>query len=761
MRPGRNPQNSELTCESFNGRKIVAVEPQQGQYYTVTSDEEPMPLMEYWPILLRGKWIVLSATILGVLAAVLYTIPQTPIYQARASVEIQNFNENYLNMKNVDPTASSGYAAADAYFQTQIQILKSRTLVGRVIDRLNLDKRPEFTSSQGDVSRWRELLGLPQPGEMPARERALNRAIRDLSVKGTPNTRIAEIKFDSTDAQLAADFLNVLSSEYVSANLEGRLRSTEGTSSFLNGQIKELKIQLEKSEDGLQNYARANGLMFTSEKDSVAEEKLRQYQAELSKAQADRVNKQSQFELTSSSPVDTLADVVNDATLRDYQVKLTDLHRQVAELGSLLTPAHSRVQRLTAQVSQLEAAQKAHRMNIIRRVRNDFDAALRREKLLEADYANQVRLVTNQSAKSVHYNILKREVDTNRQLYESMLQSVKEAGVASAMRASNVRVVDAATVPSRPYKPNHLLSAVLGFLFGTLIGVGVVILREVTDRRLQDVGDAAFYLGIPELGAIPGARFGVSAGSRDEAVDPVRKSVELAVWKKRDSLFTESFHTTLTSIMFSRSAEPGAQLLVFTSPNPGEGKTTVATNLALALAQVNQRVLLIDGDMRRPRLHSIFSLENGFGLSGLLRQSDYLDEDVISNTIQDTEVPGLWVLPSGPTSKNTHNLLYSARATELLQGLRPHFDVIIVDTPPMLQMSDARVIGRLADTVILVLRMGKTTRDAAVAARRRFQADGTEVLGFIANDWNPKRASSYNPYEDAYSVYQKRPAENC
>ena len=296
------------------------------------------------------------------------------------------------------------------------------------------------------------------------REEVLRLVTKNLKVSTEANTRLVEILYDSKDPQLAADFVNALTAEFIQQNLEARWKTTQQTGEWLTHQMEDVRIKLEKSEDELQSYAHASGLLFTSEKvgsqlieGNVAEDKLRQLQEELSKAHGDRVAKQSVYELVSSAPPESLPEVLDDKTLEDYQVKLTDLRRQLAELSSSLTPAHPAVKKVQAQVTSLESALQKERANVVQRIRNEYESAYRRENLLAANYASQARLVSEQAAQVAHYNILKSDVDTNRQLYDSMLRNVEEAGMTSALRASNIRVVDSAIPPTRPYKPQPAL----------------------------------------------------------------------------------------------------------------------------------------------------------------------------------------------------------------------------------------------------------------------------------------------------------------
>jgi uncharacterized protein involved in exopolysaccharide biosynthesis len=321
------------------------------------------------------------------------------------------------------------------------------------------------------------------------------------------NARIVEIYCDSVDPKLAAEYANAMAQEYITDSMESRWRATQNTGEWLTRQIEDLKIKLEKSEDELQNYSQSAGLLFTGdkEKENVNEEKLRQLQQELLKAQTDRIAKQSKYELAKSIPVESLPEALDDDTVRSTQSKLADLRRQLAELSSNLTPQHYKVQRVEAQIAELETSFKQDLANIRTRVNNDFDAATRREKLLAADYEAQRTLVVDQASKVTHYNILKREVDTNRQLYDAMLQRVKETGVAAAMKASGIRILDTAVPPGGPYKPNLRRSVMTGCMAGLFLGVVLVFLRERADRSLQQPGDAAFYLNLPELGVIPSA----------------------------------------------------------------------------------------------------------------------------------------------------------------------------------------------------------------------------------------------------------------
>lgn len=746
------------------------------QYVNRFEDDSDAGFLSYWRMLARHKGALLVAAFVGTLTGLLIALPQTPLYQAKVSLEIQGLNENFLNMKDFSPTSTGGGYYPEFDIQTQVKILESRSLLERVVAKLNKQKRAEPAREKDRVAAWGNALHLSS-AQPPARFSAVVAAL-PVRVKSSNTNRIVEVFCDSADPQLAADFANTLASEFIEQNLETRWKATERTGEWLTRQLADLKIKLEKSEDQLQAYAKATQLLFTGdkEKENVAEEKLRQMQAELTRAQGDRAAKQSKYELASSAPAESLPEVLDDPYLKDYQVKLSDLRRQMAELSASLTPAHYKVRRVEAQIAELDSDLKKNRANILNRIHNEFQAAERREKLLASDYAAQSALVSEQAGKAIHYNILKREVDTNRQLYETMLQRVKEAGVASAMRASAIQVVDPATLPAAPYRPNFPRNAAMGLLAGLFVGVAFLILRERADRTLQQPGDTALYLQLPELGVVPAAKVDRVTGAygrprrsdrspgaglsitRSEA--PEEERLELVTWRHKPSLMADSFRATLTSIIFSGKYSAQSRVLVLTSANPGEGKTTVVTNLAIALAEIRKRVLLIDADLRRPRIHELFDLRNDAGLSDVLRDPNPLDGRLLDVLVQGTEVPGLYALPSGLVENSASNLLHSMRLLELLNQLRSLFDAVLIDTPPMLHLPDARVLGKLSDAVILVLRAGETTRDAALAARQRFRQDGTLVLGAILNGWNPAvngYGYHYKYYDSYYARHYSRP----
>jgi capsular exopolysaccharide synthesis family protein len=780
-----NPPKASLV-PSPNHSKGLSNRPYQGSAYGFESesDDSANGLMDYWRVLKRNANKIILASLLGLVIGFAIGIPMKAIYRAKTALEILTINEDFMNMKQANPTTTNDNSYDTSEEATQAKLLESPALIKRVTSKLddlpNTHVRPKLgIPPQG----WRSWVHLPVPTQLTPREQMLAKAAASIKIRPTPRTRVLEITIDSTDPQLAMKFANTLTEEYMAQNMEARWSTNQRTSEWLRRELEDARDKLRRSEDALQTYARGSGLIFTDETTNVATEKLQQVQQSLSGATSDRIAKQSRFELAQNSPPDSLADVLNDTGLRETQSKINDIKRQIADLGAVFNPEYTKIKRLEAELETLQSAFDHSRTDILSRIRTDYEEARRKENLLAAAYKSQAFEVTGQDEKAIQYNILKRDVDSNRQLYDTMLQQMKEASIASAMRASNVRVVDPADLPNSPVSPNFQINSAIGALTGLLLSIAVVTVKEHADRTLQQPGDIKTWIDLIELGTVPNASIehqkstygpsnrkasiassapalGYARIESERGGVTVQEAVELVTLQKKPSLIAEAFRSTLTSILFVGDNGSRPRVLVFTSANAADGKTTVASNLAIAAAEIRCKVLVIDADLRRPRMHQVFDVPNERGLSDLL-QSD--SDEGYAEHVKHTSIPYLHLLPAGPSTHAAAHLLYSPNFASLLAQFRSEYDMILIDTPPMLQMTDARVVGRIADAVILVARSGKTTRDAMIAAKDRLEEDRTRILGTVLNDWDPKRSPGgyYGYYQGAhYGSYRYAPAKS-
>jgi len=767
LNPGSPPQLWFPQNESFNGNSHET--------------DESAELLRYLQVLKTHWYLVLLAAFLGILAGVFVTLKQTPIYQARTSLAVQN------NQTSITSTRSDLVQQDDV--QTHIKLLQSRTLRDRVVQKLQPSKEPKETippeeeqvkrtESTADtevknpppvpqITTWQTIVDLVKPSEpVPPAERAFGMAVGSFKATALKDASIIVITSDSTDPYLAARSANTLAAQYMEQKLEERWNTFQNTGEWLGKAHEELRAKLEKSEARLQEYARSSGLLYTAEDHSVAEEKLSQLQAELSRAQAERITKEAQYKLTTSKSPESLPEVLDSGPLGQYQVQLADLRRQMADLSTSLTPAHPKVIKIQAQINELQSTLARERNNVIGRIRNEYESASARERLLANSYASQTGLVSHQAEKAIQYNLLKREVDTNRQLYQATLLKGKEASVDSALKASSLRVIDPAVTPLYPIKPNVVINLVLGLLAGVFLGAGFLLLREFLNRSIRVPGEAVAFLSVPELGVIPASQmeqdglvgrlqrllqsrngFPSASSGRGNGNDP--ECVELATWHQKPSVLAESFRATLASLLFSQANGNKTQVIAITSSSPSEGKTTIVSNLSIALAEIGRRVVIVDADLRKPRLHKVFGQANSWGLHEVLQESVPLLEYPCETLTRKTDIPNLSVVVSGRATGSVANLFHSARLPELLKRLRQDYDFVLIDLPPMIHLADSRVLGRLADGVILVIRSGKTQQKLAAASVHRFHSDGTRVLGTILNDWNPKASSQAHYYNDS------------
>lgn len=718
-------------------------------------------LMDIWSLFWRHKITIAAFAAAGAVIGLLAASSQPALYQAKALVEIQDLNDNFLDMQDVTATSSGAGSQAHTELQTQVRILESRAVVEAARDRLLSlagEQTPKTQPEHSLLSLFRGL-GLKRVTRENGPEKAIQVASGSLQVQSFDGSRVLEILCDSTDPRIAAGFANALVDEYISRSLKSRWETARQTEQWLDHRLAEARANLEDAEDGLRSYIRERGLFVTPDQHRLEAERLGQFQQALARAQEDRFARQSMHELAGSGHPEAIPEVLDDGALQQYRSKLVDLRRQYAELSSLYTDQHHLVKQVVAQIGALEPILEHEREARVNRIHNEYEAAVRREKLLAETYRQQKELVLRQADVAVEYNLLDRDVQTARQIYETLLQRVKEAGLASAMTASPAQVIDRATPPKAPYKPSTALSAVMGLLSGAFVGIVLVFVRDQTDERLRQPGDAALHLDIPELGVIyKSARLagaGLYRGStlvlrvawrRDSeptAVTPkntkpgIPARIELGAWQRRQSRWAECFRATRTSILFHGGDRGRMKSLVVTSPSPGEGKTTVACNLAIAMAETGRRTLLVDADLRKPRLHDIFGFSGSRGFSDLLQADESPARLAAGAFVRETSVPRLSVLPSGVLNDDGSALLHSERTVELLRSLEREFDLVILDTPPLLPVSDGRVLARFVDAAVLVLRLQESMRGDAQLAAAQLQADGSRLLGVVLNAWKP------------------------
>jgi polysaccharide biosynthesis transport protein len=729
--------------------------------------ESAAGLLDYWRLLVHHKVAVLGASLGGLLLGILIGVPMRPVFRASTTLEVLKANDDFMNTRPTQSAVPGTDSENISEEETQATLLQSDPLLARVCAKLNPNPTPPAHYA---TSGWRGRFHMMESVKPSAREKLLAKAVKSLKVTNAPRTRVLSIDVDSADSQLALDFTNILVQEFIKQNIDARWASTQQTGDWLSHEINDTRTKLKNSEDALQAYARSSNLFFINTDNDkqtnigIGTEKLRELQQQLSVATADRIAKQSVFELARNSPPEALADVLNDPSLQSLSSRLDDATRQVASLRAVYNSGYTKLQQAEAEVIPLRDAFTKRRAALLQRIETDYQSSARREKLLSAAYDAQTREVSGEDERAVQYNILKREVESNQQLYDTMLQQMKQTSIAMALHASNVRVVDGAYLQDQPVFPNFKLNAALGFLGGIICSVGFIFVRESTDRTLRQPGDVKLWASLPELGVIPRLQYPTSRSTwalvtKGGAALKYGKSNQSPVLNQRPDLLTladgwnkptsmvEAFHSALTSILLAGENHGTGRVLVFTSVGPADGKTSVVSNIAIAAAKSGRKVLLVDADLRRPRIHDVFGLRRFGGIT------EILSSEAVSThwpaLVQPTKFPGLSVITAGKSRPTSTNSFYSLEFSSLLGVWGGEYDLVLIDTPPATHITDARVIGAMADGVVLVARAEQTTRDSLIALQERFMEDRIHLLGCILNDWDPSRSEHVYPFYSA------------
>ena len=574
---------------------------------------------------------------------------------------------------------------------------------------------------------------------------------------------MVEVNFESVDRRLAATVVNTLAEEYIEHNLEAKWNATQKASGWLQQQLSTLKAQLEASETALQDYAAAHSILFVEERKDITTEKLARLEDELTNAEADRIHRQSMAMLVEDSVRrgGPLLGSLNSEAYENYRTNLSELRREHSQLLVTFAPAYPKVRRVQKQIEELEKSLEGERARLLSAVREAHQLARGRETLLRSAALSQRRKVNRLSDDFIQYNILKRDAETNRDLYEGLLQRLKQAGVSAGLRASNVAVLDPAETPQKPYRPKKLLNLVLALSAGLLLGVGLAFVKDHMNTIVRTPEEVERTTGLALLAVIPRSRRKLTRKVGTRPYRKERSSPDLPLmtfsngttgtkgahrsngangsnghgvpesglvkWAPEQGL-SEAYRTLRSSVLLGW--DESMRRILVTSSQPEEGKTSVSLNLACSLAQLGRRVLVIDADMRRPNCNKQLGVSLEYGLTDYLQGLSELDQ-----IITKTPIAGLSLVPAGRSSSVASDLLYSPRLVSLLQEAGRRYEHVVVDSPPSLVLSDARTISRLVEGVILVV-SDKTERGSLLRTKQTFDDAGVHFLGFVMNRVN-------------------------
>jgi polysaccharide biosynthesis transport protein len=705
------------------------------------SPREPH-LYDYLLILRKHQWLILSFMLAVVTITTIGTFRMQPVYVATSRIEIDRENSNILPFQGTDPYDSM--MDLDNYIETQSRILTSETLALQTIRSGVLSGQADFSGdpSVSDALTTGSLANMKPPPEMGA-------FLTGLSVKRVSNSRLLDISFESTSPLLAAQIVNAHIKNFIEQNFQSRYEATARASTWLTDQLNELKIRVQKSEDARIAYERQNQIWsLDGDKQNVATQRLSDLNRQLTDAQSDRMRKQSLFEYAKAGDSDSVPQIRDNPAVQDLVRKRTEVYSQYADALNQYGPNFPKVQRLQSQLKEIDASTDKEKKTAMGRMESDYREAHQREELLAQALEQQKVEVNQMSERMVQYSILKREAEANKALYDGLLTKLKEAGISAGLRSSNIRVVDPAMVPAYPSRPAKSRNILLSFLVGLVGGIGLALLREYMDNTIKSPDDIETLARLPSLAVVPAfsefngdrSRVKLLKGASSNGHD---KRIELVAQHLPKSQISEAFRALRTALLLSQADHP-PQVILVTSALPREGKTTAAANLAVTLAQLGDRTLLIDADLRKPGVGRLLNLGSGkyAGLSSYLAGVSSLD----LVTIQHPAIPNLSAIPTGPLPPNPADLLSSHSLTDAIAELRAKFKFIVIDSPPILAATDAVILSVKTDGVLLVVRSGETPKEAFVRTRDLLLSVKCRLLGVVLNAVDSSAPDYYYSY---------------
>src|SRR5271156_1878212 len=719
------------------------------------SPREPH-LYDYLLILRKHQWLILSFVLAVVTIVSVATFKMQPVYVATARIEIDRESSNILPFQGSDSYDAS--MDLDNYIETQSKVLTSETLALQTIRNAGLSARPEFSSASGP-SQAVALGSLANQRRPPE----LGEFLGSLGVRRVPTSRLLDVSFESTDPVLAAKVVNAHLETFVEQNFRSRYEATTQASTWLADQLEELKVKVQKSEDARIAYERQNQIWSLDDKSNITTQRLADVNKELTDVQTERMKKESLYEFAKAGDLDSISQVQNNAFLMDMIRKRGEVNTEYNDALSQYGPNFPKVLRLQTQLKEFDQSLANQKQNIVNGLESDYREARQRETLLTEALEQQKADVNAMSEKLVEYNILKREAETNKALYDGLLTKLKEAGITAGLRSSNIRIVDPAMIPSYPSRPAKARNVVLAFLVGLVGGIGLALMREYMDNTVKTPDDVETLARLPSLAVVPqfsgsnggGKRAGLLQGFASS--NGQEKRIELVAQHLPKSQMSEAFRALRTSLLLSQAGHP-PQVILVTSALPREGKTTAAANLAVTLAQLGDSTVLVDADLRKPGVGRFLNMTGGkyAGLSSYLAGVSSLD--LVS--VPHPSIPNLVAIPTGPLPPNPADLLSSHKLSEAIAELRTKFKFVVIDSPPVMAATDAVIVSVQTDGVLLVVRSGETPKEAFTRTRDLLVSVKCHILGVVLNAVDSSAPDYYYSYRYYPYSYGYGPQES-
>jgi succinoglycan biosynthesis transport protein ExoP len=709
------------------------------------SAPDTIDLRHYWHVLVRRKWTVLAALGIVFFTALVATLMQTPIYRASTTIQIDRDTPQVVQVEGMNPSNDAYAYSDDNFYQTQYELLRSMALSQRVAAQLHLAKDPQYLrlDAPTPVSRLTAALfhrgkpANPAPAATDADSAALGGYVNaNLDIEPIKDTRLVQISFDSANPELAARIANAVADNFIAANLEHSFNASAYARQYLEQRLSQLKQKLEESEKALVVVAAQERIFTGSDgKSTLPAEDLAALNNALAAAQDARITAEARWKLASSTDGQSLpADMTAGSIVGQLRQNRSDLMAQYQEKLGVYKPNYPLMLALKGRIDDVDKQIVAEYSNIKSSARANFESAKAREDLIKTQMDQLKSQVLDQQTRSVRYSVLQRDVNTNQQLYDALLQRYKEIGVAGGVTNNNMSVVDKATVPPGAYKPDLRRNLLVATLFGLLLGAGLAVFFDYLDDTLKTAEDIESRLHVAVLGVVP--------KSRDIA--------PLEALKDQRSGVAEAYRSVRTALQFTTDVGVPRTLLI-TSATPAEGKSTTAVALAMNFAQLGKRVLLIDADLRNPSLHRSLGIDNSTGLSNVLSGAAN-PQDVIRNLAD----PNLQIMTSGPLPPDPAELLAGSKMASLLTVALTKYDQIVLDGPPTMGIADAVILAHTVAGTLLIVESGGTRRDVALGALKRLAAARARVLGALLTKFDARASGYHYGYNHYYYDYNYR-----
>jgi len=718
---------------------------------------EEVHLRDYIRILAKRKWLVITAFVLIVASTALFTFTMDPVYEATAKIVIEKENPNVVSIEEVFALDASD----SDYSQTQFEILQSRTVARKVIERLDLGNSEEFNPSPKDdaISTVKQTLRetvdsvkiavrsiftptdkLEQALAEESDSRLVDNFLSRLTIDPVRNSRVVNVRFKAKDPVLAARIADTTTQVFIELGLETKLMAVQDAVSWLSNRIQEERTKVEEAQMRFQKYKEENSIItnFSSGTEQVTQQKLAELNSKVIEAEAARVEAETRYNQTKGISVNSLgsvAEILASPVIQSIKASEMSVQNSLAEMSKKYGANHPQIIAIKAELNELSKRKASEVQKIILSLKNNFELALAKERSLKEALRSQEQGALSLSKKSIQYGVLQREAESAKEVYDLLVKRFKEATLTENMKTVNVRVVDKAETPTQPVKPRKAMNMLLALVLGITAGTGLAFFAEYLDNTLKTPDDVARFLHTPYLGMLP-------------SIEDVEKNSmeEIFVHQDPKSVASETVRGLRSNLLLSQS-DKKHQVILLTSATPKEGKTLVALNLGTAMAQAGSKTLLIEADMRRPRAHKILNIENSAGLSNILSSASGIDE-----VIRPTGIPNLDIITAGPIPPNPSELLGSQRMPELIASLRERYDHIIIDTPPATAVTDATILTQHVDGVVIIAKAFVTPKELVRSAVQGLQKVNAKIIGVVLNSVNMSKEGAYY-YQYAYYYY--------